>query len=160
MSDEHPAKPFDIMLDKNLGFASFTQRHHLGNRIGYRFFEHLPLVFGAVPDAEDQPAKVDTDEQDFSDRRGVEVYRYQIIQQDGWVDQAWTFYLAPAQRGIDMLWVVETQESGLPYYYGVQQCFRLGGLPMQRGVARLPRRQLSVNMISGKARLGCPRGPV
>lgn len=30
-------------------------------------------------------------------------------------------------EGIDLLWVVQTEDSGLPEFYAVQQCFRLTG---------------------------------
>lgn len=141
MMDESPPMPFDITLDKKSGFASFTQRQHPANRIGYRFFEHSPLVFGAAPEAGVAKVRRDAYEEDFSNRRGVEVYRQRIPQVEGWVDQSWTFYLAPAQHGIDLLWLVETQESGLPRYYGVQQCFRLSGVSnaaWRREIAETP----------------------
>ena len=49
------------------------------------------------------------------------------VEGEGWAPQSWTFYMAPADDGIDLLLVVETAEKGLNAYYGVQQCFRMGG---------------------------------
>jgi hypothetical protein len=113
------------------GFASFTNRRHPGNRIGYRFFEHSPLVFGAAPDSRDDAgsaeASVRESERSMIAREGIVIHRHGIADQPKWVSQHWTFYMAPTQEGIDLLWVIETEEQGLPSYYGVQQCFRMSG---------------------------------
>lgn len=39
----------DIRIELMDGFASFTNRSHPDNRIGYRFHEHTPLSYGSVP---------------------------------------------------------------------------------------------------------------
>lgn len=139
------ASQIAVELARGGGFASFTNRRHPRNRIGYRFFEHSPLVFGAVPDDPDEAiiteGKARESETEISGRHGVVVYRHRIVNEQEWVDQHWTFYLAPAQDGIDLLWVIETQEQGLPSYYGVQQCFRMSGRTnarWRRQIAEIP----------------------
>ena len=57
----------------------------------------------------------------------MKVHKRTLDNDEGWVNQRWVFYLAPAEDGIDMLWVIETYEGGLPQYYGAQQCFRMSG---------------------------------
>ena len=111
-------------------FATFTHRDHSGNRIGYRFHEHTPLIHGAAPHESkesDQPdPSIERQVERFQQRPGVKTHRRRV-DDGGWIPQLWTFYLAPADDGIDMLLLVETEESALPAFYGIQQCFRLSG---------------------------------
>lgn len=111
--------------------ATFTNTQHPGNRIGYRFHEHTPLVWGEAPkddaDAGIAPANVASIERGFDGRPGVLVKKIAIGDAD-WAPQTWTFYMAPVEDGIELLWVVEAGQRGLNEYYGVQQCFRLGGV--------------------------------
>jgi hypothetical protein len=109
-------------------YASFLNRDHPTNRIGYRFHEHAPLTYGEVPKPE-PPAKADQPPPDdalFKARTGAKVFHRRVTE-DGWIPQDWTFYLAPFSDGIEMLWVVKNEDAGLPEFYGVQQCFRLTG---------------------------------
>lgn len=112
------------------GFAILTNRLHPGNRIGYRFHEHTPIVFGDVPatekDAGIDRAATERLEQRYAKRLGVATSTI-AVKEEGWVPQKWTFYLAPAADGVDLLLVVETFDVGIASYYGVQQCFRLSG---------------------------------
>jgi len=109
-------------------FASFLNRDHPGNRIGYRFHEHTPLTFGEVPrrDSETKPDPSLSAVARFQIRGGVKVFHLRVTE-DGWIPQDWTFHLAPVADGIEMLWVVKTGDAGLPEFHGVQQCFRLTG---------------------------------
>ena len=65
--------------------------------------------------------------QEISVIPGTVVYERKIDETNQWLEQDWIFYMAPVGDGIDLLWVIETNERGLPLYYGVQQCFRLSG---------------------------------
>jgi len=111
--------------------ATFTNALHPGNRIGYRFYEHTPLIWGEVPkDATDtgaDAAEVAALEREFAGRPGVLVKEIAIGDAD-WARQTWAFYMAPVKDGVELLWIVEAGERGLNEYYGVQQCFRLGGV--------------------------------
>lgn len=134
-----------INLTQKDGFATFTNSRHPDNRIGYRFFEHSPLTWGTVPEtveaADVDHARIAQIVEEISARKGVVVYQQPIKKDEDWVDQIWTFYLAPADDGIDLIWVIESQEVGLPQYYGVQQCFRMGGLSnatWRRQIAETP----------------------
>ena len=110
-------------------FASFTNRNHPDNRIGYRFHEHTPLAWGDLPAARagTKTERSSPDPEQFSHRPGVKVFHRRVAEA-GWVAQDWTFYLAPVEDGIDLLLVVKTADVGLPEFYGVQQCFRLTGV--------------------------------
>lgn len=120
--------PITIELMGN--FASFTNSQHAGNRIGYRFHEHTPLTHGPVPtsnaEAEIAPGEADRFVRQMSKRPGGVRY-FRRVTEKGWVAQTWTFYLAPAEDGIDLLLLVETGDEGLNRYYGIQQCFRMSG---------------------------------
>jgi hypothetical protein len=109
-------------------FASFTNRKHPDNRIGYRFHEHTPLIYGDVPQrtAETNRKQNEADPKEFGARPGVKIF-HRPVTEAGWVPQDWTFYLSPVADGIEMLFVVKTGDVGLPEFYGVQQCFRLTG---------------------------------
>jgi len=123
--------PIDIFLSGE--FASFTNRNHTDNRIGYRFHEHTPLIWGKVPAlrtlAEPATSKPPSPAalKRFCARPGTKTL-HRRVSEAGWIPQDWTFHLAPASDGIDLLWIVETAETGLPEFYGVQQCFRLTGV--------------------------------
>lgn len=126
------------------GFAFFDNRLHPGNRIGYRFFEHTPMVHGAVP-KDDREAGIDAEAEarllkEFAARPGVLRYEVAVTGKE-WAPQKWTFYLLPVRDGIDMLLHVEAGATGLNAYYGVQQCFRLGGktnAAWRQEIARTP----------------------
>ncbi len=129
-------------LHEGGNFVSLSRRDHPGNRIGYRFHEHAPLVYGAPPDTEagSEPGTVQALEEHFASRPGVLVHK-RPVREDGWTRQDWTYYIAPADDGFDILWVIETMEEGLNEYYCVQQCFRMGGLTndeWRRKIAETP----------------------
>lgn len=136
--------PITAGLLPKKGFATFTNRLHPNNRIGYRFHEHTPIVHGRVPTSDQQagidPAQVAGRQRDFSGRSGAVKYTLPV-RGKGWVDQHWTFYLAPVADGIDLLLVVEAGKTGLNDYYGIQQCFRMSGKTNQqwrRAIAETP----------------------
>ena len=110
-------------------YASFVNRDHPNNRLGYRFHEHTPLTYGNVSrlgpteQAEPSPPAIER----IKARPGARVF-HRGVAEEGWIRQDWTFYLAPVADGIEMLWVVKTGDAGLPEFYGVQQCFRLTGV--------------------------------
>lgn len=110
-------------------FAAFTNSLHPENRIGYRFHEHTPLLFGAVPESADPTESVNASRTitAFTNRPGVKRFHRRVTEA-GWIPQDWTFYLAPVSDGIELLLIVETEAEGLPEFYGVQQCFRLTGV--------------------------------
>ena len=110
-------------------FASFTNREHPDNRLGYRFHEHTPLIFGDVPQASgERNLEATTPEiERLKARPEVKVFQ-RHISEAGWIPQDWTFYLVPVTDGIELALVVKTEAAGLPEFYGVQQCFRLTGL--------------------------------
>jgi len=142
-SDAPAGSPIRIGFPRE-GFASFVNAKHPGNRIGYRFHEHVPLVWGDVPHDLDEPA-IDPDMvtrlvEDFAARPGVAVYRRQV-REKGWVPQDWTFHLVPVEDGVELLMDIGTHEQGLNQYYGIQQCFRLGGVTnaeWRRKIAETP----------------------
>lgn len=119
--------PIEISLSGQ--FASFTNRNHPGERIGYRFHEHLPLAWGEVPvtGTVGQTSLSLAAIKRFTARPGVKTFHRRVTEA-GWIPQDWTFHLAPAADGIDLLWIVKTEDAGLREFYGVQQCFRLTGV--------------------------------
>ena len=136
--------PITAKLVRSGGFATFTNRLHPDNRIGYRFWEHTPIVHGQIPkgneDAGIDPAEVGKLERSFSARPGA-LSAGVRVEGEGWVPQQWTFHMAPAADGIDLLLVVETGSRGLNAYYGIQQCFRMSGKTNQkwrRAIAETP----------------------
>jgi len=136
--------PITIGIRDGNGYASFTNRSHPGNRIGYRFHEHTPMIWGEIPAnasaAKVEPKKVADLEAVFAGRKGVKSFSFDIADAE-WMKQRWTYYLAPVSDGVELLWVVETFDSGLNRYYGVQQCFRMGGVTNQewrRAIAETP----------------------
>lgn len=122
--------PITAVATEKEGFATFTNRLHPGNRIGYRFQEHTPLVHGDIP-ADLKAAGIDAEEvarleKAFAARPGL-LKHVTRIEREQWVTQQWTFYVVPVEDGIEMLMVIETGEAGLNAYYGIQQCFRMSG---------------------------------
>jgi len=119
-----------LLTIQNNSFVTFTNSEHPDNRIGYRLFEHTPIAFGPVPQNDQEaginPAQVEQLEKSFRKRRQV-VTKKIPINNEPWIRQDWTFYMAPVQNGIDILLIVQTYDQGLPEYYGVQQCFRMSG---------------------------------
>jgi hypothetical protein len=145
LAQESPAPPVTAGFHPTRqGFAFFDHRHHPGNRIGYRFFEHTPMVHGAVP-RDNREAGIDAETEarllkEFAARPGVLRHEVAVTGKE-WAPQKWTFYLLPVQDGIDMLLHVEAGATGLNSYYGVQQCFRLGGetnAAWRQEIARTP----------------------
>ena len=120
------AAPIEITLSGE--FASFTNPGHPGNRIGYRFHEHSPLTWGDVPpnDLGTRRESPPSEPGRFNARPGVKIFHRRVAETN-WIPQDWTFSLAPVADGLELLWVVETGDLGLPELYGVQQCFRLTG---------------------------------
>jgi hypothetical protein len=118
----------DIRIELIDEFASFTNCNHPDNRIGYRFHEHTPLTYGDVPPKSNNASLPERlpEVEHFKTHAGWKTYHRRVTDA-GWVPQDWTFYLAPAVDGIDLLLVVKTEEDGLPEFYGIQQCFRLTG---------------------------------
>ena len=110
--------------------VTFLNRLHADNRIGYRLHEHLPIIYGVVPDegtvVKPGPDEVEALEKAYATRVGV-LTAHREVTEEGWAPQDWTFYMAPAADGIDMLWVVATRETGLNDFYVAQQCFRMSG---------------------------------
>jgi hypothetical protein len=131
IKEENTNTPIIISLAQKNGFATFTNNRHPDNRIGYRFFEHSPLIWSTVPSTVEEADLHEEREgnilAEISPRNGLVIYEHLIKENESWVNQMWTFYMAPAEDGVDMIWVIQTKESGLPLYYGVQQCFRMGG---------------------------------
>ncbi|MCP4643837.1 MAG: hypothetical protein GY851_25570 [bacterium] len=120
---------------------SFSHRNHPGNRVGYRFHEHAPLIFGDVPDSDDgETAEASEQEAAFSKRPGIVINTIHV-REEGWCSQDWTYYIVPVADGFEMLWVVEAHETGLNEFYCVQQCFRMSGVTNQdwrRKIAETP----------------------
>ncbi|OHE88510.1 MAG: hypothetical protein A3G75_09585 [Verrucomicrobia bacterium RIFCSPLOWO2_12_FULL_64_8] len=112
----------------NGDFACFTNRLHPGNKIGYRFHEHRPFVFGEVPVKDTTTDAAMKLLSEFKRRDGVFTNTREIKETDGgWVPQTWAFYLHPVEDGIEILWVISTKDAGLSEFFAVQQCFRLSG---------------------------------
>ena len=121
----HPAKKKPGAM---LKFMSLLNSSHPGNKIGYRFFEHKPFVYGEVP----QYSKTETDkanalEREYTKRPGVVVNTIDVTNKQNWVPQVWTYYIVPVADGFELLWVIETKDEGLNEYYVAQQCFRMSG---------------------------------
>jgi hypothetical protein len=125
-------------------FLSFTHANHPGQHVGYRFFEHEPMVRGAVPRdaaaAGIESAYASRLQREFANRAGVFTADYSV-NDEGWIRQDWRLYFAPAADGLDVLLVIQTHEEGLPEWYAIQQCLRMGGktnIPWRREVACSP----------------------
>ncbi|UCH63109.1 MAG: carbon-nitrogen hydrolase family protein [Fidelibacterota bacterium] len=126
-------------------FATFLNKQHSGNRIGYRFFEHSPSTYGEVP-LSNKDVNLDTTEISslksiFQKQKNVFVYKHKIEKDENWSRMDWTYYMVPVTDGIEVLLVVETYNEGLPEYYGIQQCFRMSGetnKAWRKNIARTP----------------------
>jgi hypothetical protein len=136
--------PLDIKLVREK-FATISNQLHKDNRVGYRFFEHTPMVYGAVP-LSDAEANIAIESNNamitqVKDKEGVFVYKEEIPRDEHWSKQDWTYYMIPVNDGIEILLEVKTYGEGLPEYYGVQQCFRMSGktnIEWRRTVAETP----------------------
>lgn len=116
-------------------FITISNDLHGENRIGYRFHEHEPLVYGRVPLSEREanilPDNVDKLIDSFKTMDNVFTYKHEIEKSSHWARQDWTYYMAPVEDGIEILFEIKTHNEGLPEYYGVQQCFRMSGVTNQ-----------------------------
>jgi hypothetical protein len=137
--------PITVNCLEGRGYATFTNRLHPGNRIGYRFHEHTPITNGVPPDTlpgeQTEREASARAEKEFSERPGVQIHDLTIDATAGWTEQRWIYYLAPVEDGIELLWVMEAFDSGLNPFYGVQQCFRMSGLSNEawrREIAETP----------------------
>jgi len=136
--------PIDIKIARE-GFATFSNQLHEDNRIGYRFFEHSPITYGVVPLSEEE-ANISAEDNflllsDFKNKQGLFTYKEEIPKNEEWSKQDWTYHMLPVDDGIEILLEVRTYGEGLPEYYGVQQCFRMGGktnIEWRREVAETP----------------------
>ena len=112
-------------------FATFLNDKHPGNRIGYRFHEHVPIIYGNIPlsneDAEINIRKINKLEAKLKKTSGVFIYEKKIDKDDSWAKQDWKYYLKPVTDGVEIMLVVTTYNEGFPEYYGIQQCFRMSG---------------------------------
>lgn len=122
--------PIEIRLVRD-NFATFLHKQHSGNRIGYRFFEHRPILYGEVPlsnkDMNIDTLEISLLEKIFQKQKNVFIYKHKIEKHEKWSRLDWTYYMVPVNDGIEMLLIVETFNEGLPEYYGIQQCFRMSG---------------------------------
>lgn len=131
-------------VSDGLNMITFLNQEHPGNRVGYRLHEHLPLVAGAVSSNVDD-AGIDAEAterliESFAARPGVLIHKRPVTE-EGWIPQNWTFYFAPVEDGLEILWVVETKDAGLNRFYAAQQCFRMGGVTSaewRRKIAETP----------------------
>ena len=119
------------MVKVREGFATIRNGEHAGNHVGYRFFEHTPMVYGDVPlsaeEAGFDPEQTANLEEKYASDPDTFTYE-QLIEEDAhWSKQRWRFYMKPVKDGVELCLVVETFGEGLPAYYGVQQCFRMSG---------------------------------
>jgi hypothetical protein len=117
-------------VEPNENFLTMLNRLHPGNRIGYRIHEHLPFVYGTVPE-DTKTAGIDMDqidqlESEYSSQSGVFIHSRKVTE-EGWVPQDWIYYIVPVEDGFHILWVVSTGDAGLNEFYAVQQCFRMSG---------------------------------
>jgi len=88
----------------------------------------MDSVYGDVPPADSSAATASgsREVERFRVRPGAKMFQRRV-NEEGWIPQDWTFYLVPVGDGIELLWIVQTGDPGLPEFYGVQQCFRLTG---------------------------------
>ncbi len=113
-------------------FITISNDLHNNNRIGYRFHEHEPIVYGQVPLSE-RAANIISEKvtgmiDSFKNRNNTFTNKIEIEKSEHWARQDWTYYMTPTEDGIEILLEIKTHEEGLPEYYGVQQCFRMGGV--------------------------------
>lgn len=113
-------------------FITISNDLHGDNRIGYRFHEHKPLIYGRIPlsnrEANIIPEKINVLIDSVKTQAGIFTYIHKIKKSTNWVKQDWTYYMMPTNDGIEILLEIKTYEEGLPEYYGVQQCFRMSGI--------------------------------
>jgi hypothetical protein len=108
-------------------FVSLLNPSHPGNRIGYRFHEHVPSFYGEIPaESADAPPDAAAIEEAYASKPGVYKKIYEVTEEE-WAPQTWTFYFVPAVDGCELLWVVDTKDAGLNEYYTAQECFRMSG---------------------------------
>jgi hypothetical protein len=129
-------------LHRDGNFVSFTRADHPDNRIGYRFHEHVPFVWGTVPTEVDEKTLAEAErwEAEFAKRPGVLVNAIEV-REEGWCPQDWTYYIVPVEDGFELLWVIEPLGAGLNEYYAAQQCFRMSGVTnaeWRRKIAETP----------------------
>ena len=113
------------------GFATISNQLHKENRVGYRFFEHSPIVYGVAPLSAEE-ANINSELNDLllneiKSKDGLFTYKEEISKNEEWSRQDWTYYMLPVEDGLEILLEVSTYGEGLPEYYGVQQCFRMSG---------------------------------
>ena len=143
-AQESAEKSIDIKLVREK-FATISNKLHQENRIGYRFFEHEPIAYGAVPLSEAE-ANIDPEINtailnEITDKEGVFVYKEEIQRNEHWSRQDWTYHMLPVEDGVEIALEIKTYGEGLPEYYGVQQCFRMSGktnIDWRRTVAETP----------------------
>lgn len=127
---KHKKSPISISLVRNK-YGTFLNEEHPGNRIGYRFQEHTPIIYGDAPlsneDADINIDKINKLEGKYKNISNVFIYENKIEKDESWLKQDWKYYLKPVDDGIEILLVVTTYDEALPQYYGVQQCFRMSG---------------------------------
>jgi len=132
--NKNSKSPISIELVNDDRFVTITNSKHRGNRIGYRFFEHVPIVFGDPPKSVEE-TDIDINKQkkiieDFANQNDLIIHSFNTNdtnEKNHWIDLNWTYYMDPVDDGIDILLVIETADIGLPDYYGAQQCFRMSG---------------------------------
>lgn len=127
------------------GYATIVNDRHPNQRLGYRFHEHSPLTYGAVPTSDAEAGIRSEDvvrlEADFRATLSVIVFHHSQPTSADWTQQDWTYFLRPVSDGVELLWIVATHDTGLPEFYGVQQCFRLSGstnAEWRQKIARTP----------------------
>lgn len=138
------SSPIEIKLVKP-NFATMINKQDTGQRIGYRFHEHMPILYGQVPFS-NETANLDLEEiseleEQFSKKEGIFIYNYPIEKDEQWVKQDWSFYMNPVRDGVEILLIVKTYNQGLPEFYGIQSCFRLSGVTnseSRKEVAKIP----------------------
>jgi len=144
IAQDSEQKSINIKLVRDK-FATISNKHHQENRIGYRFFEHEPIAFGAVPLSESE-ANLDQDANaalldEMVMNEDVFVYIEEIKRSEHWSRQDWTYHMLPVEDGVEIVLEIKTYGEGLPEYYGVQQCFRMSGktnIDWRRTVAETP----------------------
>jgi predicted amidohydrolase len=130
LAQRSSSSPIEIKQIRD-NFITISNSQHPGNRIGYRFFEHSPLEYGSVPLSESQ-ANIDPEEievliDSIEHIEGLFTYKHEIPKDEAWSKQDWTYHMLPVEDGIEILLMIRTYGEGLPEYYGIQQCFRMGG---------------------------------
>lgn len=120
------------ILPAKSSYATMLNPRHPGNRLGYRFHEHTPIAYGIAPTSAEAQAGLRANniaklEREFRQSPGVFVFEHEQPATTDWIRQDWLFHMRPVADGVELLWIITTLDTGLPRYYGVQQCFRLSG---------------------------------